>query len=114
MKIVLDLPDWAFEKEMVILSWTELVAHKRPGENWFVKTGRCNKCGECCKNIGPGNPMYNGTSICPKLGVGFVAEKNICTLDVDRPFSCLMNWHDDPELKPKGCTEDFKEIKGTK
>ena len=107
-KITLELPDWAFESEITIHSWLELVAIiKEDGETW-VKTGRCNMCGECCRGLGEGykqKEMLDNNGDCKYL------KDNKCTLDIWKPFACIMNFHDDPKLKPKRCSEEFVKVK---
>jgi len=104
MKIELEIDDSLvnWDEEFYVHNWTSLIAIRRRDGKWYVKTSSCGKCGECCRHIGPGNPMYNGTSICPHL------KDNLCDLDFHRPFSCILDFHDDPNYKPKSCTEEFK------
>ena len=104
MKIELEIPDWAFEKEIYIHSWTELVALRREDGKWYVKTNRCNMCGDCCKNLGEGFPYRGEDKTCIYL------KDNKCSMGLHKPFSCIMDFHDTPSLKPKNCTEDFKEV----
>jgi len=123
-KIELELPDWADNQELYIHTYDlELVAIRRNfeagfkewkgsnGAKWYVKTIRCNRCGECCRHIAEGNPMYkdaikkDGMVICPHL------KDNLCDMGIHRPFSCVMDFHDDPKLKPKECVETFEEYK---
>jgi hypothetical protein len=123
MKIEIEVPDWADKQELYLHTYEfELVAIRRnydysfdkwddsKNAKWYVKTSRCNKCGECCRHIAEGNPMYKDAIkggdkiICPHL------KDNLCSLGMHRPFSCVMDFHDDPKLKPKECTEEFKEV----
>lgn len=89
---------------------TGLVALRREDGKWWVKTVNCSACGECCRYISDGNPNFttatkDGTkTICQYL------NGNLCSAGIHRPFSCIMDWHDDPETRPKNCTEVFKEI----
>ena len=107
MKISLEIPDDVItdpDSEFYIHNWTTLLALRRRDGKWYVKTSPCGMCGECCRHIGSGNPMYDGSSICRHL------KDNKCELDFHRPFSCIMDFHDDPKTKPKSCTEEFKEV----
>ena len=55
MKITIDIPDWAAEGRILVLSNGELAAYKDPGIDSPVKVKkvRCNFCGECCMMLGP-------------------------------------------------------------
>ena len=104
MLINLEIPDWAGENEIYIHSWTELVALMRRDGKWYVKTSRCNHCGECCKNLSEGFPYRDKDGNCIYL------KDNKCSIDLHRPFSCMMDFHDEPKLKPKNCVEEFKQV----
>ena len=111
MKIELEIPDWVEEKldfpedEIYIHSYTELIAIRRH-KKWYVKTSssRCDMCGNCCKNLGNNFPYRGEDGTCIYL------KDNKCSMGIHKPFSCIMDFHDDPRIKPKNCTEEFKEV----
>lgn len=98
MKIEVEVPDWAGENEIYILSSMELVAKKSVNQNWLVKTGRCHSCGICC---GRGK-----ADACEHL---YQKDKDTwqCKYGIMRPFACCVCHLPIPE----GCTEELKEIK---
>ena len=115
MNINLELPDFvdkeAKEIYINILKYDEipeLVALRRETGKWYVKTARCNMCGACCKGmkLSTGFPFKSLTADqnCSYL------NGNLCTFGIHRPFSCVMDFHDDPKLKPPECSEEFKEV----
>jgi len=104
VKVNLELPDWVDENELYIHSWTELVALKRPNGKWYVKTGRCNMCGDCCRDVSINFPYRGENGTCIYL------KDNKCIMDLHKPFSCIMDFHDEPKLRPINCTETFKEV----
>lgn len=109
MKIKLEIPDWAVNGRLVILSGTELVASKEPEANhWLVKDVRCNLCGECCLDS-PNTPFgLDNEGKCVKLV--FDREKYWCMAKSHRPYNCCI----DPieaEKENLGCCITYKKIK---
>jgi len=102
-----DLPEWTEERHLYVMAGLELVAYKRQGEEWKVKTSRCSMCGTCCENIGkyPGTEFFpiNKDGSCGHLKSD--GNKRVCGLGLSRPFSCSvglgLNRH-------KGSTERFE------
>ena len=102
MKINFKLPDWADNKlDLFMFRGFELVAVNRFGtDRWVVKTGRCNRCGECCKKQhidGFGLPLKDGA--CEYLRFG-EDNKTSCGLGRIRPWACCIG---EPKFEPK-CT----------
>lgn len=90
MKIV--FPDWAKEKAkhntIMILIGNELVAHKKPREDWQIKKVRCNQCGECCLDVFDLTPFgSDDEGKCNALKKE--GDKWICTAGANKPFRCL-------------------------
>jgi len=113
MKILLDIPDWAMDGVIRLLSNAELVAYKEPGRDqpFFVKVERCNQCGECCLDVGEKGPFgCDDEGKCVKL-VKRTDGKWDCTAGRLFPFTCI--------LPPKGkraeeigCSITFEKQKG--
>jgi len=125
MKIEIEIPDWATSGALYILSGIELVAYKRIGKNWVIKTDRCktaqaaDNCGKCCTIT----PMV----LAGLLNVSkekdsciFVCrdktkpEYGRCLLGLERPFICCVSGGDPVShlvKDPSDCTESFKEMK---
>ena len=112
MKIELDLPDWAKEKNIYIFANEELLAYKwHNDDKVYQKTSRCSGCGQCCESGNPFNPIhwnfikkiveqsdFSDSEPCPFLG------ENGCLLGSKIPFSCVRSdcSHFDE------CTEEFE------
>ena len=57
--IEMDLPPWAESFSLYFLAGVELLGYKFPGDPFYIKTVRCNQCGECCEGLNPGAlPSY--------------------------------------------------------
>jgi len=99
MKIELELPDWAGDMALYILSSMELVAFKETDKKWMIKTERCHSCGKCC---GLGKE-----GACEHL---YQRDKEIwqCNYGILRPFACCVTYV--PPEANEGCTEVFKEL----
>jgi len=106
MKIELEIPDWATEGRLMILSGTECVATKESKEDhWLVKETRCNLCGECCLDS-PNTPYgLDDEGRCVKLV--FDREKWWCMAKAHRPYNCLA----DPIDKNLECCITHKKVK---
>ena len=94
MEIRLELPDWVEPRRILILAGVELVASKLPDEEWKIKDNRCNRCGQCCKNLSDaggrgGFPaVKNGICKYLKLEPG-TTDKYYCGIVTNKPFSCV-------------------------
>ena len=45
------IPEWAKQgQRLTIFAGHELVAYKETTGIWWVKSGRCNRCGICCED----------------------------------------------------------------
>ena len=102
--IEMDLPLWAERFSIYVLAGIELLGYKFAGEPFYVKTARCNQCGNCCRSVNfshwtrsPGLPVVDDACIflVPEPGT---SDKFRCSLGVERLFSC--------------CVEDPKDISG--
>lgn len=84
-RVEIELPDWCKERHIRVFAGIEEVAHKKVGHKWQVKTVRCNKCGECCKNV-----VFPKSRIDPKtdwcIHLKYYANEYLC--DTNRPFFC--------------------------
>lgn len=88
MKIEVEVPDWAGEMALYILSGIELVARKPAGQPWQVKTSRCHYCAECCDN-GKCKHLINH------------AQGRQCGLGLSRPFHCCVSHEGGPHCSQK-------------
>lgn len=126
VRIVIDIPEWAFGGNLYVISRKELLAYshferKKKGvyvtEKYTplkIKTNRCNGCGYCCENLGSPFSKKQHEAIqkqfqentfqefgrCPLLG-----DKG-CILGKEIPLGCVIS--DCSRFEP--CTESFKEI----
>ena len=83
MELTINIPDWAEDKNIYVLAGIELLAYKYVGHPMKEKVSRCDQCGDCCRNFkGDGSTWTDGT--CNYL------RDNVCSLGVERPFSCGM------------------------
>jgi len=73
--------EWTDERNIYIFAGIEIFIKRDLGQ-WYIKTERCNKCGECCRRIK-----------CEHLI--FKANEWLCDYGVDRPFNCCV--HEAPE-----------------
>lgn len=112
MKIELEIPDEIINQnieasglrnELYIHSGLNLIAIRRDDGKWYVKTSHCNRCGECCKNVSVGFPFRDENGNCK-----YLSPNGQCILGIHRPFSCIMDFHDNPKSKPARCVEEFK------
>lgn len=106
MKINVEIPDNIIDgrDDILIHNGRKLIAIGNVEGNWTVKTRDCSQCGACCRNLSPNFPYRDENGDCIYL------KDNKCSVDFHRPFSCLSNYHNDPSVKPKTCTEEFKEL----
>jgi len=86
-ELIIQIPEWAEPLNIRVFAGLELLASKPAGQDrLFIKSSRCNQCGDCCRNIkGDFPPQTDG--ICNYL-VG-----NKCGLGTTRPFSCGFEVH---------------------
>ena len=89
MRVGLDLPDWADERNIYLMAGLEVVARLHKDGEWEVKTRRCNMCGECCSNLREPFifPLIEGRCTYLKKEVGD-NSRWLCALGEHRPFSC--------------------------
>lgn len=106
MKIELELPKWADERNIYILAGIELAAYKVRGKKWLVKTERCNMCGKCCFNVKGRYPLPAIRGQCPHL-VKEVGDNDrwLCGLGANRPFGCCIG-----VTNEEYCSERFEEV----
>ena len=111
MRITVDLPAWADERHIYIFAGVEMAAFKPYGQDSvYVKTARCENCGNCCQGIkgyfpfstGPGGKCYyRGPE-----AEGSPAQT--CLLGAYRPFACA-TWNP-PNLEQPDCAVKFKKV----
>lgn len=99
-EITVKIPEWAEGRRIYVYAGISLLAYKHPdGDKVYRKTGLCNQCGDCCRNI-KGSwiyPVVDGTCI-------HLDQNNLCDLGVNRPFACgWPTWQKDIPH----CTETF-------
>ena len=108
MKIEIEIPDWALEHHLYLLSGTELVAIKYLEENeWKIKTSRCRQCGGCCLVHPKNNPHFplNEDGSCSKLIED--GHKRLCSLGMDKPLVCIVSRNCEKEYEQYGCTVTY-------
>lgn len=68
MAIKLPIPDWAEGKPITIMAAREpfLIYLPHTGK-WYKKTGRCNMCGKCCRDVGEKFPWRDEAGDCKFL-----------------------------------------------
>ena len=125
MKIELEIPDWAGQSALYLLSGIELVAYKRvERKNWVIKTDRCKtakgtNCGTCCQEHTPLSlaKILQVEHNAPCIFVGKDKSKpefGRCLLGLERPFICCVSGGDPVShivRNPPDCTESFEELK---
>lgn len=88
MKI--EIPDWAQDGNILVLSNGELVCYKLHGkdEPIWEKVIRCNRCGSCCMGLYTGAPFdYDDEGNCSKLRLN--GKEWECVAGGMKPFRCL-------------------------
>ena len=81
------LPEWTQGRKIRIFAGIEAVA-KYEGGSWYIKGTRCNKCGECCKNVPDKWPRGKNLETGDCLHLKYEATEYLCDLGFHRPFSC--------------------------
>jgi len=117
MKLAIDIPDWAIGGNIFIIGKRELLAYTFSTDKGYtplkIKTERCNKCGECCENLGSpfSRKMFEGLlkrlqeydfqefGRCPLLD-----DEKGCILGSDIPLGCVIS--DCSRFDP--CSESFE------
>lgn len=107
MKLEIDIPEWAEERNIHIFAGIEHVAKRESGV-WYIKDKRCNLCGRCCMDVPEDWPHgYDPvTGDCIHLE-GSTPDEYICGLKADRNFSCCYSEGDPDEF----CNITWSEIK---
>ena len=92
MKIEIEIPDWPKEEkcDLHILAGIEVIATKKYGKRWYIKTERCNMCGKCCMNVPKNWPHGQGEDGNCKYLVEYPPDKYICDLRGDRSYQCCV------------------------
>ena len=102
-EVRLALPEWVKGRMIRVFAGIEEVAHRRPGERWKIKKGRCSQCGKCCMNVPEGWPQGRGPNgHCQHLKP-YPPDRYICGLGVNRPFSCCWG-----NVEGEDCTVSWK------
>lgn len=112
MKLELEIPKWAEDKNIFVFANQELIAYKMHNElKLKVKVSRCLGCGACCESGHPFKPEqlltikkaiakgFNSDGPCPFLG------EEGCLLGNNIPFSCARS---DCSQHFDKCTERFE------
>lgn len=94
MKIDLEIPDWAEDQCIRVISGIETVAFKHVGKKWQVKEVRCNRCGFCCYD-----------RACEHFDT--TPGQEHCKLGLSMPFHCVVEVH--KENYPK-CVMTYKTV----
>ena len=94
MKIELEIPKWAEEKNIWIFANQELIAYKMIASDLKTKTNRCLGCGECCESGHPFKPEQL-LAFERAFAIGFIDGEPCpflgpkgCHLTNNIPFSC--------------------------
>lgn len=87
-RIIIDVPDWAWERNLYFMGGNELFAHIPFGEDKiYYKEIRCNLCGECCKHLAK-NAWYFRTEEGTCEHLELKGTEYYCDLASARPNSC--------------------------
>ena len=80
MKLEIDIPEWAKEKNIYVFANEELIAYKWHHEDKVHhKIARCNGCGQCCESGSP----FNGDE-----GPCIFLKEHGCDLGTKIPLTC--------------------------
>lgn len=86
-QMILNLPDWAKNQQIMVLAGMELLVYYVPGDKIQIKKVRCNFCGDCCLDY-PDTPYgVDDEGKCNKLE--FDGDKWICLARFHKPYNCL-------------------------
>ena len=83
----LKLPKWTDERNVRVFAGIEAVAKREKGI-WYIKTVRCNMCGECCMNVPEKWPRGQDKDTGHCLHLKYEANEYLCDLGWNRPFAC--------------------------
>lgn len=96
MKIVLEIPEWAVRRRILILAGVEMLAEYHPlvdPNNLKVKVDRCNQCGDCCRSVN----LTNSPTLKSIMGQCIFlmpdGPKWDCTIASNRPINCEYDPH---------------------
>ena len=79
MLLVIDVPEWAQERDITVFAGIELLAAKPfTATTLRIKKDRCNWCGKCC--ILPDGKKCDHSKL--------IGDHEECDLATERPFSC--------------------------
>lgn len=100
MQLIIEIPDDNVKRFSAFLG-TECIYYKDAGEPLMKKTGHCSKCGECCKDWGPGHWSSDENGICTMV------TGTECAAGMDIPFICALT-----PLAPynENCTIKFEQV----
>ena len=92
MRIVIELPSWAEERNIFIFAGIELLAQKLANEETVrQKVSRCNWCGKCCQRLSGAHPFPTVDNVCVHLKrEPGLEEKYLCGLAINRPLGCSL------------------------
>ena len=108
MKITIDIPEWAKDRNIYIMAGVEGLAVKRAADDFIsIKTERCNYCGKCCRE-----PYVAGAFPLDKNGACIYLEQIgpdfNCSLNQERPRVCC---YSDPVVTGKPEAEKYCSIR---
>lgn len=106
MRLELELPDWAKDRNLYLMAGIELLAYRNRGGKWMLKVGQCNQCGKCCQNVKGQYPLPTIRGKCPQL-VKEVGDNDrwFCQMGTKRPFGCCIG-----VINEDYCSERFEEL----
>jgi|OpeIllAssembly_1097287.scaffolds.fasta_scaffold962687_2 hypothetical protein len=113
MKITVEIPEWAQERDIYILAGFELLAAKKAGsKKLLVKKVRCNGCGNCCKVFTKDGSFRFPTkdNHCAHLQIYADGKTECGNPQGTRPAACIVgdpvldNWSD-----KEGCVIEYGE-----
>ena len=110
MRIVIDVPEWAQERQISIFAGVEMLADYHPlkdPDNIYVKDQRCNFCGDCCRgvNLTKSRMLNSIDGQCILLVQR--GDTWICTAHTDRPLSCCRDPNPEDE---KNCSITYIKV----
>lgn len=117
MKLLLNIPEWAKDRRILVFAGIECLADYNPAESREyvrVKETRCVQCGECCRNMRDTVPPFadvhrDGACIYLDKEVGD-NDRWVCSIPFERGINCSADG------RQRGCsithTLDHEAVRG--
>lgn len=105
MKIEIEIPDRYADKNLYLVTRSELVAKRMASYAWEVKKGRCSQCGKCCMEHPANGSYFDLTSegYCINLKKDG-PDRWVCSLGMGKPLACIVGEPEGAEHEHFGCS----------